>query len=141
MNAGIYAISFGTDQYIGQSSSLGNRFGNHLRRLTQGKHNCAVLQDYYAEHGVHGITFQILEIVDAAHPYDKRLLERENHFHHVYPLAHGKRKSHGKLARDEVLDIRARREAGEGTKSIAEAYDISHALVSLIASRKRYGLI
>lgn len=66
--AGIYGImnKVNGKVYVGQSSSIGNRWGVHMYRLSHNSHHCAKLQADWNLYGAIAFTFEILEVVPNA---------------------------------------------------------------------------
>lgn len=141
MDAGIYRLTFSRFTYIGQTAGLGARWGNHLRSLKAGTHRCSELQTYYNEHGSAGISFSVLESIDASTPYDKMLLDRERHWQSVMPGCLGRRGRSPKrsLSDAQVRAIRAALASGVKAQTIVAEFDTCPTIVSLIKSGKRYG--
>lgn len=75
MSGGIYAIQHlhTGAYYIGSARNFAKRFGWHRSALRRGEHNNRHLQAIHDEHGIDGLTFDVLEIVSA----DRELTARE----------------------------------------------------------------
>jgi len=66
MDSGIYIIenTVTGNVYIGQTTSLKNRFKSHIYLLRNNKHRNARLQASFNKHGEHCFTFKVIEITD-----------------------------------------------------------------------------
>ncbi len=64
------------DCYIGSSINFAYRKWIHLKRLREGKHHSAILQNSWNKHGEESFSFSILEIVDD----ENTLINREQFY-------------------------------------------------------------
>lgn len=63
MNSGVYQLrsTVTGERYIGSSTQLNTRRGEHLRFLRAGSHRIARLQELVTTHGIDSIVFEVIE--------------------------------------------------------------------------------
>lgn len=88
---GVYKIGVVVDGveyvYVGQSTSIGDRWGGHLADLVAGTHHAPRLQAAWDKIGPDGFTFRVLEVVDAAPRLMRAaLLSCERKWMRAYPV-------------------------------------------------------
>ena len=76
--AGIYQIQHvrSGKTYVGSAVNIESRWGGHIRRLRNGTHHSAKLQNAWNKYGSEAFTFTVLEFVEDA----KLLIEREQYW-------------------------------------------------------------
>lgn len=81
---GIYVIIIKStsEYYIGQSSSIAQRWTMHISQLLQQKHHCKHLQERFNKYTITDISFEILEQVASV----SDLNDRELHWYYQYQL-------------------------------------------------------